>query len=96
MGTPATQAAAGAAKEGGRMTVPKLELGLPLTPTQLRVLRMMVAGLRNTQIADAIGCGQRTIEHHRSRLLARTGCKTMCELGYWAAKQGIAPDPGAL
>lgn len=54
--------------------------GEPLSSREMEVLRMVAAGQANKVIASALGISVRTVEVHRSRILHKTGARSMLEL----------------
>lgn len=51
-----------------------------LSPRERDVMREMIDGQLNKQIADRLGIAMRTVEVHRSRVLAKLGAKNVAEL----------------
>ncbi|MCO5327763.1 MAG: LuxR C-terminal-related transcriptional regulator [Solirubrobacterales bacterium] len=64
----------GAAGEGGHEDATPEGLG-GLTPSELRVARMAVAGLSNRTIAAELDVGERTVEVHLTRTYRKLGVK---------------------
>jgi two-component system CheB/CheR fusion protein len=48
-----------------------------LTPRQLQVMEMVLAGQPSKNIAADLGISQRTVENHRMRIMKRTGSKSL-------------------
>lgn len=46
----------------------------PLTPTELRVLRLVAAGNKPKEIASETGCSVHTVRGHLQRIIAKFGC----------------------
>jgi len=61
-----------------------------LTERELSVLRLIVKGLRNKEIADALGISVKTVETHRARVMSATGCSSPAELVRFAIRRGLA------
>lgn len=57
-----------------------------LTPRELAVFRLVAAGQRNKQIAEAIGIAERTVKLQRARLMAKLGVVAPTELGRLAER----------
>lgn len=55
-----------------------------LTPTELKVVRLVTQGLANRDIARIMKISQRTIESHISNILGKTGLHNRTELARWA------------
>ncbi|GAA3160753.1 hypothetical protein GCM10010531_10410 [Blastococcus jejuensis] len=51
-----------------------------LTPRECEVLRLVVDGLSNQQIADRLFLSKRTVEHHVGHVMAKIGVDTRSEL----------------
>jgi FixJ family two-component response regulator len=62
-----------------------------LTPRESQVLRLVIAGLLNKQIAAELGAALRTIKTHRGRVMHKLGVQSVAELVRLAQKVGIAP-----
>ena len=54
-------------------------LGL-MTSREVEVLRLAVAGHANKEIARLLGISHRTVEFHRSQILAKSGVKNLLQL----------------
>jgi two-component system CheB/CheR fusion protein len=48
-----------------------------LTPRQIQVMDMVLAGHPSKNIAADLGISQRTVENHRGRIMRRTGSKSL-------------------
>jgi FixJ family two-component response regulator len=62
-----------------------------LTPREFEVMRMVIAGLLNKQIAAELGVALRTIKTHRSRVMEKMGVVSVAELVLRAQKAGVSP-----
>lgn len=51
-----------------------------LSPREREVLRRALDGQHNKEIARALGISYRTVEFHRSRILAKTGSRSLYQL----------------
>lgn len=51
-----------------------------LTPREREVMEHVVAGYSNKQVAAALGLSEKTIEVHRSRVMAKMECDSVAEL----------------
>jgi DNA-binding CsgD family transcriptional regulator len=51
-----------------------------LTERECQVLRLVVNGNSNKQIAKILGLGQRTVEAHRARVMRKLGARSLAEL----------------
>ena len=64
-----------------------------LTPREFDVLRLMIAGLLNKQIAAELGIKLRTIKTHRARVMQKMGVVSVADLVRLAQKGGVVPVP---
>jgi FixJ family two-component response regulator len=62
-----------------------------LTHREKEVLRWVITGRLNKQIASALGTTEKTIKVHRSRLMQKTGVTSVAELVRLAEKADISP-----
>ena len=71
--------------------LPPPESGPPdgLTERQLEVLRLLVSGYTNSEIADQLGIGERTVESHRAHIQQRTHRKSRADLVAYARDHGL-------
>ena len=66
-----------------------------LTPRERDVLRHMLRGLLNKQIASELGISEKTVKFHRGHVMAKTGAGSLAELVRDAERIHIEPTPGA-
>ena len=62
-----------------------------LTPREKEVMRWVISGRLNKQIAWELGTVEKTIKVHRSRVMQKTGADSVAELVRMAEKTGILP-----
>ncbi|MBM4067941.1 MAG: response regulator transcription factor [Planctomycetes bacterium] len=67
-----------------------------LTPRELEVLNLVVAGLLNKQIATRLGLTEGTVKVHRGRVMTKMQAESVAELTLLAARIGIQPPGRAL
>jgi len=60
-----------------------------LTPREREVFELVVRGKANKQIANALGCTERTIKAHRQRVMEKTQVKSLAELVTLAERAGV-------
>jgi FixJ family two-component response regulator len=60
-----------------------------LTPRELEVLRHVIAGRLNKQIAGDLGTVEKTVKFHRGRMMQKLGVRTVADLVRLAEKVGI-------
>ncbi len=66
--------------------------GPHLTPRNLEVLRLIVAGLNDREIADELSLAYGSVRNHVSRLYKRLGVRNRAEAIRWALQHGIVPS----
>lgn len=64
-----------------------------LTPREHEVLRHVVAGQPNKQIAGDLGISERTVKIHRGRVMRKTAAGSVAELVRLAEKAGVGTPP---
>jgi RNA polymerase sigma factor (sigma-70 family) len=62
-----------------------------LTPREFDVLKLVIAGMLNKQIASQLGTTEATIKVHRGRVMEKMEVKSVAELVILAQRAGIAP-----
>ena len=60
-----------------------------LTTREREVLRLVVEGLANKQIAQRLGIGEKTIKTHVSRVLAKLGVEDRTQAAVLAIREGL-------
>ncbi len=61
-----------------------------LTPRELEVLRHVITGKLNKQIAADLGTSEQTIKVHRMRVTEKLGCPSVAELVRLAERLGVS------
>lgn len=61
-----------------------------LTPTELRIVALVAAGLTNPQIAERMFIARGTVKVHLSHIFAKLGVATRAELATQATRRGLA------
>ena len=51
-----------------------------LTPRELEVMQLVVAGMLNKQIAGELGAAEKTVKVHRGRVMHKLGVTSVAEL----------------
>jgi FixJ family two-component response regulator len=67
------------------------ELFSRLTPREREVLGELLEGMRNKQIAAALGAAEKTIKVHRARVLQKMGVRSIAELASRIERAGLRP-----
>ena len=60
-----------------------------LTPREYEVLRLVVTGMLNKQIAFELGTSEKTIKVHRARVMEKLNAESLADLVRFADKLGI-------
>lgn len=64
-----------------------------LTPRELEILQLVLAGKTNKAIADEIDISPRTVEFHLDNIYAKTCTRTRLMAAIWAIRQGMQAEP---
>jgi DNA-binding NarL/FixJ family response regulator len=64
---------------------------LKLTPREREVLRLLVDGLSNQEIADGLKISRRTVHAHVSSAMRKTGTHSRTQLAVYALRTGLLP-----
>ncbi len=75
--------------ESARTQQEEATLQTLLTPRETEVLRLIVSGLINKEIADRLGVSLSTIISHRKNLMEKLGIKSVSGLTIYAVTHGI-------
>ena len=67
-----------------------------LTPREREVLKLVLRGQRNKQIADALASQESTVKVHRSRLMRKLEVRTLAELLRIGAELESRPERGPV
>jgi len=62
-----------------------------LTPREFEVLRFVISGMLNKQIAIKLGASEKTIKVHRGRIMEKMQVESVAELVRLTEKVGITP-----
>ena len=61
----------------------------PLTPRELEVVKLIAEAFTNKQIAETLRLSEKTVESHRSNVLAKLGMRDRVEIVRYAIKRGL-------
>lgn len=64
--------------------------GVPLTPRETQVLRLVAMGLSNQEIADALEISIETVKEHVQNMLRKLGLGDRTQAAVWALRHGLA------
>ena len=67
--------------------------GRTLTRTELKVLKMIIDGKSNKEIAHLLGRAVRTVEDHRNHIMRKLGVHNAIELTERAIQMGLVELP---
>ena len=65
---------------GAHVEQPQTEAELALTPHQLQIARLAVAGATNREVAEKLLLSTRTVDHHMRQIFARLGIRSRTDL----------------
>ena len=60
-----------------------------LTPRELEILELVIAGYTNKAIAAAIYISEKTVEFHLDNIYTKIGVRTRLMASVWAIQQGV-------
>ena len=60
-----------------------------LTNRELEILKLVVKGLSNEEIAQKLFISKHTVKMHVSIMIQKLGLKNRCEIAYMAGKKDI-------
>lgn len=60
-----------------------------LSAREVEVLRLLVRGLSNKQIARELAISPRTVQHHTIHIYAKTGVRSRAGVALWAVERGL-------
>lgn len=63
-----------------------------LTDRQREILKLIIDGKGNKEIAGILHVSVKTVEFHRARLMSRLGVRSVAELTKVALQQGLVPE----
>jgi FixJ family two-component response regulator len=63
-----------------------------LTPRENEILRYVIAGMLNKQIAAKLGIAEPTVKIHRGRIMEKLCAESVADLVHLAGKAGIEPS----
>jgi DNA-binding NarL/FixJ family response regulator len=69
--------------------VKKIAKLLDLTPREIQILQLVLAGRTNKAIAAEICISEKNVEFHLDNIYTKIGVRTRIMAGIWALRQGI-------
>ena len=73
------------AKPPGKPAAPAVSDGVPLTPREMQVARLVAGGRGNREIAAELVISQRTAGNHVEHILTKLGFTSRAQVAAWAA-----------
>jgi DNA-binding NarL/FixJ family response regulator len=67
-----------------------------LTPREIEILQLVIAGYTNKAIAAEIYISEKTVEFHLDNIYTKLGVRTRLMAGIWALQQGIGTEPRGI
>jgi two-component system NarL family response regulator len=64
-----------------------------LTPRELEILQLVLAGKTNKAIASQICVSEKTVEFHLDNIYTKVGLRTRMLAGVWAIQKGLEGEP---
>jgi DNA-binding NarL/FixJ family response regulator len=61
----------------------------PLSRREVEVVKLVMAGMTNRQIAQELFIAERTVEGHVERIRGKLGVRSRTEAAMWAVKHGV-------
>ena len=65
-----------------------------LTPRELEILQLVIAGKTNKAIAKEIYISTKTVGFHLENIYRKLGARTRLMAGMWALQHGMKTEPG--
>ncbi|MGW1799049.1 helix-turn-helix domain-containing protein [Streptomyces sp. NPDC001984] len=72
----------------GTLETDETDPSAPLSPTDRKILSLLVAGVADKAIASQMGLSRRTVQRHIQRMMERAGAGTRMQLAWQAARRG--------
>lgn len=63
-----------------------------LTPREIEILELVLAGRTNKAIAAQISISEKTVEFHLGKIYTKIGMRTRMQAGVWAMQNGIEAE----
>ena len=64
-----------------------------LTPRELEILQLVIAGMTNKAIAWEVDISEKTVEFHLDNIYSKIGTRTRLMASVWAIHNGIDIEP---
>ena len=63
-----------------------------LTPRELEILQLIIAGKTNKEIAHEVFISKKTVEFHLDHIYTKIGIRTRLRVGIWAIQHGLQAE----
>ena len=63
-----------------------------LTPRDLEILQLVMAGKTNKEIACEVFISKKTVEFHLDHIYSKIGTRSRLTAGLWAIRQGLPAE----
>ena len=63
-----------------------------LTPREMEILQLVIAGKTNKAIAGEICISEKTVEFHLDHIYSKIGARTRLMAGIWALQHGMGAE----
>ena len=75
----------------GAIATPRIadDVDVPLTQREAEVLRELVKGLTNKQIAEVLHIGHETVKEHVQHIIHKIGVTDRTQAAVWAVRKGL-------
>jgi DNA-binding NarL/FixJ family response regulator len=60
-----------------------------LTPRELEIIKLVIEGKTNKEIAREVFLSKKTVEFHLDHIYSKIGIRTRVMAGIWAVQQGL-------
>jgi len=67
-----------------------------LTPRELEILQLVLAGYTNKAIAAEVFISEKTVEFHLDHIYTKIGVRTRLMAGIWAIQNGMHEKTGEI
>ena len=65
---------------------------IDLTPRELEILQLIIAGKTNTAISSELYISAKTVEFHSDNIYTKIGMRTRTIAGIWAIRNGMVAE----
>jgi len=73
--------------------IESLEPSVDLTQRERQILHLLAEGCKNAEIAERLNISPKTVDNHRTKLMAKLKVHSMAQLLAYALREGLLVDP---